>query len=582
MTHHPEAPMKSVLVLGHDSQSFLTSIRSFGRRGFAVDIGWFDASNPVPLASRYIRDRIELQRFRADGGDGWLDALNDLVADRQYEFVLPCHDEQILPLQANMARLRLSDRFGLINERAFRLANDKTRTRLLAAELGIPVPDEVSVTSRAGIRDAARAFGFPLYLKPTSSYVLGELHRRREVIRIDREHQIDCIEDCVLAEPLVVQRAVYGRGVGLEFLAREGVLLTAFQHERVHEPASGGGSSYRRSVALDPVLERHAIRMIEALGYTGAGMLEFKIGVDDPTPYLMELNGRLWGSLPLTVAAGLDIPYYWYEMKCLDRQDFPRTYRTGVYARNWAGERYWLPQNLAALKRPDRGLLTVPPSRIFTELANIPLFREYSDTFGWDDLMPALREMTGIGHSIFAHRLPRSRSLHRMSRMWRIRQARSAIFVCHGNICRSPAAAALAENCGFAEIASGGTDAMNGSPSPQNAVLEGRRLGIDLSSHSATRVDSEMLGRFDLIIVFDARNRRRIQEIAPDLKSRVVSLGAFCGGPFDIEDPDGGSPETFRQCYARIREALGTIARLRRGRQQFASNGVAHPVKVEK
>ena len=63
---------------------------------------------------------------------------------------------------------------------------------------------------------------------------------------------------------------------------------------------TGGASSYRESVALDARLLEDSVRLLQALRWTGLAMVEFKVGADGY--HLMEINGRVWGSLPLAVA----------------------------------------------------------------------------------------------------------------------------------------------------------------------------------------------------------------------------------------------------------------------------------------
>src|SRR6185369_11393153 len=95
--------------------------------------------------------------------------------------------------------------------------------------------------------------------------------------------------------PLLVQQNFIGIGVGVEVLCREGEVLAAFQHERVHEPMSGGGSTYRKSVALSPELMDAARKLMRAMQHTGVGMVEFKVNPADGSWILIEINGRFWG-----------------------------------------------------------------------------------------------------------------------------------------------------------------------------------------------------------------------------------------------------------------------------------------------
>jgi hypothetical protein len=171
-----------------------------------------------------------------------------------------------------------------------------------------------------------------------------------------------------------------------------------------------------------------------ALGYSGAAMVEFK--VDHDRAYLMEINARLWGSLALTMAAGINIPFFWYEMLHTGRRDFPQNYRVGIYCRHWSGERNWLPQNLAAWRSAAPGLIKVPRVQIARELANIPFGREVSDTLSFDDPTPALQEFADIAKQLIGSRFNRTwigRTIHKRRMRQRIIDARSLLFVCYGN-----------------------------------------------------------------------------------------------------------------------------------------------------
>jgi predicted ATP-grasp superfamily ATP-dependent carboligase len=102
-----------------------------------------------------------------------------------------------------------------------------------------------------------------------------------------------------------VQEKVEGEGYGVGVVAREGRVLAAVAHRRVREYPAGGGPSALCESVRDARLEGYAEAMIRELGWTGPAMVEFK---KDDDFRLMEVNPRLWGSLPLAVAAGVNVP----------------------------------------------------------------------------------------------------------------------------------------------------------------------------------------------------------------------------------------------------------------------------------
>jgi len=213
---HLKDARTGVLILGEDERSFLAAIRSFGRAGFAVDVAWYnDLGNPA-LASKYIRERIDLPSPR-HREQTWLATLNGLVQERDYDFVLPCHDAQVTPLQVHRQYLALPDRYALIPDAAFAIASDKGRTHALARQLEIPVPEQRVARSHSELARVAEALGYPLYLKPPCSVNPERPGVRREVIRLDDPGQIAVVPAADLREGYLAQEAVQGRGVGVEF-----------------------------------------------------------------------------------------------------------------------------------------------------------------------------------------------------------------------------------------------------------------------------------------------------------------------------------------------------------------------------
>lgn len=117
-------------------------------------------------------------------------------------------------------------------------------------------------------------------------------------------------------------------------------------------PVNGGASAFRESVPLDPELYRHSVRLLEALGWTGLAMVEFKVG--EAGPRLMEINGRVWGSLPLAVKSGMDFPARLAELYLYGPPSQPPTetrYRVGVRARNLELDMVWIASVLRGKKR---------------------------------------------------------------------------------------------------------------------------------------------------------------------------------------------------------------------------------------
>jgi predicted ATP-grasp superfamily ATP-dependent carboligase len=92
------------------------------------------------------------------------------------------------------------------------------------------------------------------------------------------------------------------------------------------------------STPLDPRLLEEAERLLEGLKWHGVAMVEFKHDARDGVPKLLEVNGRFWGSLQLSVDAGVDFPHLLYRQAIDGDVEPVLTYRSGVRLRWWLGD----------------------------------------------------------------------------------------------------------------------------------------------------------------------------------------------------------------------------------------------------
>jgi predicted ATP-grasp superfamily ATP-dependent carboligase len=100
-------------------------------------------------------------------------------------------------------------------------------------------------------------------------------------------------------------------------------------HRRVREYPAGGGVSSCAESFYDARLEAFGRRMLDALGWHGVAMVEFRQDSRDGELKLLEVNPKFWGSLDLAMAAGADFPGDLCRMALGAKLDF-----TDAYDRN--------------------------------------------------------------------------------------------------------------------------------------------------------------------------------------------------------------------------------------------------------
>lgn len=317
-------PSLPCIVLGIDTQIGLGVIRELGQAGVRV-IGLANRKHSLGLSSRYLdrgiivgpaRDEALMHRIRALG-----DELGGAV-------LLAISESDLTWLMEHR------DEFGKVRAvtpppDAFRCVLDKSRTLALAEQVGIRVPKTIHCDEFDTWREAANVVRYPVVIKWADPMAaMQKLRRiglkpRKLEYALDRESLLRIGERFEAAGiwPMI-QEYCPGRGLGQFFFMHDGQAVRRFQHRRVAEwPPEGGFSSVCEAVPLDAHvdLQARSIALLQALGWEGVAMVEYRL--DDATgeAVLMEINGRFWGSFPLAVHSGAGFALLAYMLQGLNQ-----------------------------------------------------------------------------------------------------------------------------------------------------------------------------------------------------------------------------------------------------------------------
>ena len=148
---------------------------------------------------------------------------------------------------------------------------------------------------------------------------------------------------------------------------------------------------------------------------------------------------------------------------------------------------------------------------------------------------------------------------------------RRLVFVCQGNICRSPYAHWLALRETDA-VASLGLNTETGMLAYDVAVEVARSSGVDLTQHRTTDWTDFELRDGDLLLAMEMRHIRIIEERPVDCNTQVGLLGLWCRPRLPLlYDPHTMSPAYFATCYERIGRAVARLT------EQFANRTAKFP-----
>ncbi len=129
------------------------------------------------------------------------------------------------------------------------------------------------------------------------------------------------------------------------------------------------------------------------------------------------------------------------------------------------------------------------------------------------------------------------------------------LFVCTGNVCRSPMAAALynararrlgEENEFLAHSA--GTWALEDQPASGYALTVMAERGIDLSTHRGHTISRDMLGEADVVIVMTRNHRDALIAEFPSFRRKYRLMSELAAKQYDVVDPYGSSLSDYTAC----------------------------------
>lgn len=353
---------RRVLVTDAGRASALAVIRSLGRAGHTV-VAADTGPSTVGGASRYCAATATYPSPFTAGVAATARGVAEIADAHAVDVVVPVTDDVLVPLLHPGAALPDGCVLAAAPPDAVEAAASKVATVRRARSLGIPVPDDEVIRDPEAAEGVVDRLGAPVVVKPDRSRVVGVDGRLRKgsVCYAWSDEDVARAADAA-GQAVLAQRHHGGTGCGIGLVLLRGRPLVAVQHRRLHEvPVSGGASALRETVDPDPDLLHDACALLGDMGWTGAAMVELKVG---PTgAALMEVNGRLWGSLPLALRAGCDVPRVLLEAH-LDEgawagRGLDTGYERGVRARNLDLELVWIGSVLASRRRAE-ALVTVP------------------------------------------------------------------------------------------------------------------------------------------------------------------------------------------------------------------------------
>lgn len=283
--------MRALVLDPGGSRSALAGCRALGQAGWAVGV----ASPAAGFAerSRFVQATV---RVPPATSPGFIGALASVAA--AYDVIVPAGDAELFAVSAGRDALppgRL--RYG--SHEVVARALDKHALADAARSCAVAVPESRPAAS-AGVDD------LPVVVKGRSHVQ----HRRETVVARTAAELSDARR--ALGDDALAQEFVDGPLVAMSVVADASCQVVARVQQRALAvwPVPAGVSTRAVTEAVDLSLAAAVDRVVAALAWQGLAQFQFVVGRDG-VPRLIDCNGRLYGSLSLAVAAGVNLPAVW-------------------------------------------------------------------------------------------------------------------------------------------------------------------------------------------------------------------------------------------------------------------------------
>jgi protein-tyrosine-phosphatase/predicted ATP-grasp superfamily ATP-dependent carboligase len=479
-----------------------------------------------------------------------IQCVNDimqLLAEKRYELMIPVHD----PAMELCAHFQ--QQFNTLTKTAFpnsietyEFAHNKWKLLKHAEEFGLKIPASKLITSIGDWEKARNELTGELVIKPIYSNLI--LNNRMRTFAVEFPENIaqteDKIRELINSTPALLQQKVAGFGIGFNIIAKNGEIINAYIHKRLFQ--IGTVSTYRESMLPNMWgLEEKLRLLIKKTGWTGVAMIEFKVD-ETGVAYLMEMNGRFFGSLAVAMYGGLNYPQQF--IAAVKGEHIPcQSVIPGIKVRFFHDELFYHARNIKT-----------KPLFFFRWLGTVAysvfLRNHYIEDNVWNDpsfVIALYRQQLKRIFKKYAVQNP-AKKTHIAVISSAEADARITM-VCYGNICRSPFAELYLKKIRpDLDVSGAGISPEEYRLPPVLAVEAAREYGIESAGYLSGTITAGNV-ETDLYVVMDKSNAFDLVELGiPLTKIRMLD-------DQPVPDPYQQDIGIFRLCFAQIVAAINRV-----------------------
>ena len=387
------------IVLDADLKSSLATIRSLGKDGITVVTG-ATRKSAMGLHSNQVQETFVYPDPKSDKMAFLMTIKNEADKLKRKMKMTP-----VLYCFSDSTHVSVFESIGTFGDlilfpkprpESFAIAFDKTKTAVLAERNGI------STIRTHDISDTA-SLNYPVVIKPNKSVSWkgrsGVSDTAQFIFSSEKLESVYKELESSFGSSPIIQTSIVGEEYGVELMCDNGRVLTHFMHRRIRSLSPTGGAAVVKQTApifsVTEDMRDQSIKLAEALQWTGPMMVEWKLEKKLDKLYLMEINGRFWGSLPLAVKAGINFPKIYYRLAQGENiSDVGNVTPLDVRTRHFWGDVKWLFKVLFDVT-PLRTIY-YPKRTKALYFFFLEFFRSKGDVYAQDDSWPSVMEIVDI------------------------------------------------------------------------------------------------------------------------------------------------------------------------------------------
>ncbi len=533
---------ENILLFGISNKAGRTAAEQLYKKNYCVDVvEWRDAEvkHSKYVSEYFLVHNPEISVKRC------FEELKSVLSKKKYRYVIPVTDGAIEIALQYKSEIRQLSTLILNDTPHLRVAKNKNLLLTTAVNLGVQIPQTVVIKQLSDFYRAADRINYPCVLKPANSAkIMGDkLYLFKVSFCKNEQELLDKIRELINTTELLIQEKLEGFGVGFNSICVDGKIKLSYVHKRLFQ--IGTVSSSRITLPSDAYgLSEISGKLLSELNWNGISMLEYIIAKDNK-PYLMEMNCRYYGSMFL--AEKLELQYSTNHVNAILGNDLKinRKEYKQISAQCFHDEFLYF---LSKCKNPSGVFFFFSWFfKSFVNVFNPNHFFEYN-----------FIKDPGFVFSLYRYDLKRIWKRRRYNKQ--LRNARFetfaytpdiklVVFVCYGNICRSPFAEAYLKKINKEiDIHSCGVYLHNNRMPPTNAVNAAKAFEVDIENHLSKTVHE--LSQADVYVAMEMKNAIDLYNLGiPASKIKLLTKNR-------ISDPYGKPLDEFEKTYSLIAEAI--------------------------